>query len=117
MPPSPLPRTGRWKTLLRSTPSTVEVAERGPARKLVGSQERGVDHSRRLAHTLVDEIVERHAADPLGDQRQHDETAVAVRELLACGELGRVAVEHREVLLRRGQLGEPGPASRSRLMS
>ena len=40
----------------------------------------------------------------LGDQREHDVAAVAVREALAGRELRRVPVEHREVLLGRREL-------------
>ena len=61
-------------------------------------------HAGGRAHTLLHEVVERHAARPLGDQGQHDEAAVAVREPLAGREHGRVAVEHGEVLLGRREL-------------
>ena len=79
----------------------LEVAERSAARKLVRAQELGVDHSRRLADALSHEVVERDPADPLGDQREHDVPAVAVREALAGSELRREAVEHGEILLGR----------------
>jgi hypothetical protein len=48
--------------------------------------------------------MKRFAARTLGDQREHDEAAVAVRELLACGELRRMPVEYFEVLLGRREL-------------
>jgi hypothetical protein len=43
----------------------------------------------------------RRATGPLGDQREHDVPAVAVREPLAGREGGRVAAEHGQVLLGR----------------
>ena len=56
-------------------------------------------------HTVdADELVERRAARPLRDQREHDEAAVAVGELLAGRELGREPVEHGEELLGRREL-------------
>ena len=61
-------------------------------------------HARRLAHALPHEIVERRAARPFRDQREHDEPAVAVGEPLARREHRRVARRGREVLLGRGQL-------------
>ena len=72
------------------------VAERGAAGQLVGAQELGVAHPGRLADALPHEVVERRAARPLGDQREHDVAAVAVGEPLVGRELGRVPVEHRE---------------------
>ena len=61
-------------------------------------------HSRRLADPLTHELVKRHAARALDDQRQYDVAAVAVREALARCELRRVAIEHGEVVLGRRQL-------------
>jgi hypothetical protein len=42
----------------------------------------------------------RHAARSLGDDREHDEAAVAVRDIRTCSELRRMAVEDRHVVLR-----------------
>ena len=56
------------------------------------------------ADTLMHEIVERHAARPLGDQREHDEPSVAVREARPRRELRGMTVEDDEVLLGRRQL-------------
>jgi len=48
--------------------------------------------------------VESNAADPLGDQREDDVAAIAVAEPLASRELGRMPVEHRQVLLGCGKI-------------
>ena len=61
-------------------------------------------HPGRLADALAHEVVEGHAARALGDEREHDVAAVAVREALAGSELRRVPVEDGEVLLRRREL-------------
>ena len=81
-----------------------EIPERGAARELVRAQELGVAHARRLAHAPAHELVERHAARPLGDQREHHVAAVVVGEPLARWEHGGVAAEHREELLGRREL-------------
>ena len=103
MPPSPLPSTGRWKTFVRGSLGS-EVADRGAAGELVGAQERGVAHLRRVANALTHELVEGHARHPLRDQREHDVAAVAVRESLAGGELRLVPGERGKVLLGGRQL-------------
>ncbi len=92
----------------------LEVAHRGPTGQLVATQERGVDHAGRLADALVHEFVEPDAAGPFGDQREDDETTVAVRELLACGELGREDHRARRGTARWSPARAPEPASGSR---
>ena len=81
-----------------------EIAQRGVAREFVGTQEFRVRHRRRAADALSHELVELHAARPLGDQREDDESAVAVGEALPRRRHGGMAAEHREVLLRRREL-------------
>jgi hypothetical protein len=76
-----------------------QVTERGPGREFVRTQERGVGHPGRPAHAFGHELVESNAADPLGDQREHDIPAVAIGEPLARGELGGVPAEHGQVVL------------------
>ena len=76
-----------------------EIAERRACRQLVRAEECRVLETSRLAHALPHEVVVRHAARALGDEREHDEAAVAVGEVRACGELRRVAVEDPHVVL------------------
>ena len=61
-------------------------------------------HPRGLADAAAHQLVEGDAARPLGDQGEHDVAAVAVGEPLAGRELGRVAAEHGEVVLRLHEL-------------
>ncbi len=55
-------------------------------------------------HAPCHELVERNAARPFGEQGEHDEAAVAVREPLAGRELRGIAVEDGEELLGRREL-------------
>src|SRR4029450_6024237 len=80
-------------------PRRVDVAEGRPLGELVGAEEPRVAPPRWLAGALPDELVERNAARALGEEREHDIAAVAVREAFVRRELGREAVEHREVRL------------------
>ena len=79
----------------------LEVAKSRSSRELVRAQERGVAHPRALADASVHEPVEGSAGRALGDEREHDEAAVAVGKALAGRELRWVAVENREVVLCR----------------
>jgi hypothetical protein len=81
-----------------------EISQGGPSRELVGAQERGVDHARRLADHGADQLMESQAARSLGEQGQHDVPAVVVDEPLTSAEHRFVSVEHRQVLLGRREL-------------
>ena len=81
-----------------------EVAEGDAAGQLVGAEEGGVDHPGGRAHPFLHEVVESGTARPLGDQGQHDVTAVAVGEVLAGCRHARMPVEHGEELLGGRQL-------------
>ena len=61
-----------------------------------------------------DELVVRDAARALGEHREDDEAAVAVREALAGRELRRIAVEDGHVVLGCREPVHRAPASRSR---
>lgn len=94
----------RHRKMEHVRPRTVdaEVAERGISRKLVRPEVRGLVHARRMAHPSSNELVERHPARALGDQREHDVPAVVVGEPLARRRHRLVAVDHGEVLLGGG---------------
>ena len=87
MPPSPLPQDGQVEHVGAQAVGLVEVAEGACGGQLVGAEERGVGQAGGCEHALAHEVVERRAAGPLGEQRQHHEAAVAVREPLARREL------------------------------
>ena len=80
-----------------------QVAPGRPAGELVGAQEGGVDHARGLADQRAHQLVVADAAGALGEEREHDVATVVVGEALARREHGREAVEHRQVLLGRGE--------------
>jgi hypothetical protein len=80
-----------------------EVADGRPGRQLVAPQKRGVVHRSGPADALIDELVERHAGRALGEKRENDVAAVAVRERRAGLELLRVPAQHDEVVLRGGE--------------
>ena len=81
-----------------------DVTDRRPARKFVRTQERCVVHAGRGANTFLDEVVERRTGGALRDERQHDVSAVAVRESFIRWELRRMTAEDAHVVLGRRQL-------------
>ena len=81
-----------------------QVAQGSPCRKLVGAQERGVDHACGLADEGAHQLVELRAGRPFGQQREQDVAGVVVGEPLAGTEHGCVPVQGRQVLLGRREL-------------
>src|SRR5262249_1660852 len=100
MPPSPLPRTGRWSTFVRR-PS----ASRYPTAARPGSSaERRNSVSRIPAGSHTRSQTRSWNGTPLVPlchQREDDVAAVAVREPFVRLELRVVTVEHAQVALRR----------------
>ena len=73
-------------------------------RKLIGTQVLRLRHRRRATDALHNELVERYAAQPLGDDGQDHEAAVVVGELLTRLRHGREAIEDREKVITGRQL-------------
>src|SRR3954452_7755957 len=101
MPPVARTSDGQMEDVRPPRVVEIEVPTSRSSRELVGPQERRVAHASALADAALHELVEGSAGRALGDEREHDVAAVAVGEALAGRELRRVAVENREVVLRR----------------
>ena len=85
-------------------PVRVDVPERRAFGQVVRAKEGGVDHARRFAYALDDQVMERETGDALGEQREDHVSTVAVGESLAGRELRREAVEDPDVPFGRREL-------------